>query len=220
MVFSSPLVIFAQDGFWIKKVTFRGNKIISNDVLAEQISIHGISTFNKSVLRKDPILYDSELVDRARRNLTIHYQREGFLNVRIQEAYLAINEKNSSVEILFNIIEGDPILVNNVDFEYLSDGRPEFELLVKNMTKDLSLKNRKRFRETADGHTRRSFRRSTTGARPRPSRRVPHASRAGGLRGTVPETRRVHRATTRSHRACIGASAPGPRAAPPQQHED
>lgn len=145
--FNSPLCIFAQDGLWIKKVTFRGNEFISDDDLAEQISIHGISSFSKSILRKDPILYDKELVGRARRNLTIYYQRVGFLFVRIQEPFLNINEKNKSVEILFNIIEGDPILVNEVDFDYLGNERSDFELRIKKASQDLSLKNKERFRE-------------------------------------------------------------------------
>ena len=87
-------VLFAQQIYAVKKLSFDGNKQFSKHLLMEQISIRTYGFFQRHILRKKSSIYNREILETEIQRLTGFYQKEGFLSVNIQEPEVIIDEKS------------------------------------------------------------------------------------------------------------------------------
>lgn len=147
-IFQSSLL--AQEDYQVKSLEFVGNHSFPSHKIQEQISIHGTSAFRKTILRKKAFLYHKEIVESDIKRITEFYQREGFLNVQIEEPELEINHNKKSVDIKIKINEGVPVLVENVSYQFSADSSSDDQLNTR-IDKTLSrlhLVKNERFRDS------------------------------------------------------------------------
>lgn len=141
----------AQENYEIKNVEFFGNKSFSSSELSEQIAMYGTSGFKKSILKRKPFHYSKEIADSDRERLIAFYQREGFLNVSVKEIDLEPNKEKKTVKIGIKIAEGEPILVDEVCYDF-NQGQPvnnqaEFGKIINRVRTSLLLVRGQRFRD-------------------------------------------------------------------------
>ena len=143
-----PKVITAQENYEVRAVAFRGNKTLDEDFLLERMALKEVSFLEKKLTKKEPFLYNSELVNLDLTRLVSIYQTEGFLNVKAKIEPLKINDKKQTVKIIFDIDEGDPVKVDSVQVRLAVDtAHVNLDSLVKKVHRKLLLTKKKRFRD-------------------------------------------------------------------------
>ncbi len=110
----TPSGLSAQEGYEVHGLEFDGNTTLADNQLRSQTSTRATSGFQRTFLGKDADLFSKEILQSDLERLKRFYQSEGFLNVSIELADLAVNHENQSVHILIEIAEGTPILVYDV----------------------------------------------------------------------------------------------------------
>ncbi len=142
--------LFSQYEYGIRKISFRGNRILASDRLLKKITMYGTSSFQQTFLMKRPFIYDENILESDLKNLTRFYQQEGFLNVQIDLSNVQFDDKNRTVTISINVKENAPIEVRSIRYEFISD--PENislatrEVVLKRHS-SRGLKSGERFRE-------------------------------------------------------------------------
>lgn len=142
--------LYAQHAYGVKEVKFKGNHSFPSGKLEKLIETHGISSFNKNILRKKPIKFNEEIVEGDLQRLISYYQQEGFLFVKISKPLLEIDEKSRLVKMTIPIEEGEPILVSNVLFDTEGGNNAnivEVNQISGNVMRSLELTKGKRFRD-------------------------------------------------------------------------
>ncbi|MDD5582364.1 MAG: BamA/TamA family outer membrane protein [Candidatus Marinimicrobia bacterium] len=142
-------VLYGQDEFSIRNITFEGNKILSESLLKKQISLQEKS-FSQRLLfwREFEIFTDGHLYQDIER-LKRFYQTEGFLQVDIRVKKIP-KKRHNNVDIVFIIQENMPVYVNNVMFSFLTDSDEErmfLDSLIHREMRAFPLKPKKRFRD-------------------------------------------------------------------------
>ncbi len=141
LISSIPCVVLSKE-VRIKRIRFEGNKEISSGKLRQAITSQTRPWY--ALLSRAP-LYNEEtfLTDLLR--VEKFYQREGFLQARVQDYKATYNRDASSVELLIYLEEAEPTMVGAVSvvFEPDSTGRLTAERLLGH----LQLKPGKRYRE-------------------------------------------------------------------------
>ena len=145
--------LIAQENYEVSVIEFTGNKSFSSSELLEQIAMYGTSGFKKSILKRKSFLYSKEIAESDRERLVNFYQREGFLFISVMEIDLESNKKKKEVKIGIKIVEGKPILVNDVHYFFVPgqtiDNQSDFEKIIDDIRSSLLLVNGKRFRDQA-----------------------------------------------------------------------
>lgn len=131
---------YAQDGYKIKKVGFKGNDQIRNNELEKQTSTKSKTLINKVLFWKKAPVYKQGLVKKDLNNLYKLYQTKGYINVIIKDS-LVVNDKKNSIRIYFIIKENLPITINsfkwivieknNIEKKNILKGLPKIELVDK-----------------------------------------------------------------------------------------
>lgn len=137
----------AQDNYEIRKIRFKGNKTFSRAELLDQVSMHQ-TNFIQKIQRKEPSLYSQDFMEQDLERLTRFYQSEGFLHANIFVDSLKVNEKKNRVNIYIHIEEKRPVLVDTVSLVITEPlANRNADSLVRAISKNLSMKNRSRFRD-------------------------------------------------------------------------
>ena len=143
-------ILYAQENYEIRKVSFKGNKSLEKSFLLERMAIKEVSGLQKLVTSDEPALYNDELIDLDLERLQKIYQREGYIDVKVSVEPPIVNDKKQTVKLRFIVDEGEPVLVDSIHFE-LVQGMQQFNIdsLKEENIKKLQLKNEKRFRDEA-----------------------------------------------------------------------
>lgn len=138
----------AQENYEVRSIVFRGNKTLDEDFLLDRMALKEVSFLEKKLTKKEPFLYNRELVNLDLERLVSIYQTEGFLDVKARIEPLRINDKKQTVKIIFNIDEGDPIVVDSLQVRLTSDASNiNLDSLMKRVNRKLLLHDKKRFRD-------------------------------------------------------------------------
>jgi len=109
-------LVLAQDNFEIRGLEIKGNHTLSESLLRAQMSIYAVGGFRKSILGKEPSLYNADIVAGDLKRLVRLYQREGFLYARAEIANIESDTRKRTVRLTIRITEGDSIAVAHTDF--------------------------------------------------------------------------------------------------------
>lgn len=136
----------AQEGYLVKNIKFEGNKIIPNKSLKQQILLRRQSFIRNLLFWKEAHLYAENILQRDIKRLIRYYQTEGFMNI-VVTSKLVVNEKKQKVEVVFQINEGIPTLINQVNFEFETEDIQNANDIIKKIKPNLLLKSGTRFRD-------------------------------------------------------------------------
>lgn len=106
--------VFAQENYEIRKINFIGNDSIEDDRLLDAMVMYPLSHLEKKLTKKEPSLYNKELLETDLERLTRYYQREGFIDVNVELAEVKKNDKKKKVDLIFKIEQGTPFTVDSV----------------------------------------------------------------------------------------------------------
>ncbi len=138
----------AQENYEVRQVVFKGNKTLSEDFLLERMALKEVSFLEKTLTKNEPFLYDRELINLDLKRLVGIYQSEGFLDIKAKIEPLKINDKKQTLKIIFDIDEGEPILVDSLQLRLAVDSVDiNLDSLSKKVTRKLLLTKKKRFRD-------------------------------------------------------------------------
>lgn len=143
-----PVITNAQENYEVRKVRFNGNKTLEDDFLLDRMAMRGISWFQKIVTKKDPYLYNEELINLDIERLKKIYQSEGFLEANVALQPLKINDKKETVKLTIEVEEGRPVEVDSISFELTGEaGNVKMDSLIKKVLRELKLEPGNRFRD-------------------------------------------------------------------------
>jgi outer membrane protein insertion porin family len=143
-----PVVANAQDNYEVRKVKFKGNKTLEDDFLLDRMAMRGVSWFQKTVTKKDPYLYNEELINLDLERLKKIYQSEGFLEADVALQPLKINDKKKTVKLTIEVEEGQPVEVDSISFELTGEaGNVKMDSLTKKILRKVKLGPGNRFRD-------------------------------------------------------------------------
>ena len=146
--FLSPHLLLAQENFEVRQVNFKGNKTLEDDFLLERMALKEVSWVEKVLTKKEPFLYNEELITIDIDRLTRIYQSEGFLQADVKLQPPKINEKREIVKLTFEIDEGEPVKNDMVTFEIVGETVSfDFDSLKNRLLRKLELKEGERFRD-------------------------------------------------------------------------
>ena len=135
-----------QENYEIRKITFQGNATLDDDFLLDALIIHPINFLEKIFTKKEASLYNLPLIENDIQRLQRSYQREGFLNVKIELLPPAINDKKRIVDLSFQIKENQPVKNDSIQF-LLAGDNPQLntDSLFREVSKTISVKKGERF---------------------------------------------------------------------------
>lgn len=152
--------LFSQEGYEVRSIEIIGNHNFSSGRLMDEMNMYSTSSFQKTIFRKNPFRYSGELIKSDINRLIRFYQREGFLHVKVQKPELEINSKKKTIDMRIKILEGEPVLVANVNFFFEKDSAnsdttlfPELKLaedlnrIIEKTSSSLKLQQGRRFRD-------------------------------------------------------------------------
>lgn len=148
LILGTSLLSSGQENYEVRSVVFKGNKTLKTDFLLDRMALKEVSFLEKKLTKKEPFLYNSELVNLDLTRLISIYQTEGFLDVKAKIQPLKINDKKQTVKIIFDIEEGDPIVVDSLEVRLATDtANINLDSLVRKVSQKLLLTKKKRFRD-------------------------------------------------------------------------
>ncbi len=146
----ASMQLLAQENYEIRKVSFRGNKTLDKEFLISRMAVKEISYLEKLLTKKEPTLYNEELIDLDLERLIRIYQSEGFLNVDASLQPLKVNDKKETVRITFEVEEGPPVLIDSISFNITEEmNHVDNDSLIEKIRKKLQLVKDERFRDEA-----------------------------------------------------------------------
>jgi outer membrane protein insertion porin family len=148
--FLSPRLLQAQDNYEVRKVTFTGNKTLKKDFLLDKMAIKEVSWLEKKITKKEPVLYNRELMNLDMERLKRIYQSEGFLHVQTALQPLVVNDKKQTVKIKIEITEGEPVVTDSTSLTITNGSvKLDADSLFSRISGKLNLQEGKRFRDEA-----------------------------------------------------------------------
>lgn len=145
-----PVWLSAQNNFEVRKINFKGNKTLEKDFLLERMAMKEVSWLQKKLTKKEPFLYNYELIQLDLERLRRIYQSEGFLEAHVQLQPLKINEKKKTVKLTIEVKEGEAVVVDSIDFELVEAAASvKTDSLAKEVLKEVKLEKGDRFRDEA-----------------------------------------------------------------------
>ncbi len=139
---------FAQENYEVRKIIFTGNHTLKKDYLLKRLALKEVSYLEKILTRKEPFLYNEELVLLDLKRLTRIYQSEGFLFANASKKDLILNEKKRTVELVIQIEEGPPVLSGRIATKAGKAMDPSLaDSLVNLISMEWNLTTGKRFRD-------------------------------------------------------------------------
>jgi outer membrane protein insertion porin family len=147
--------VWAQEGYVVTDVSFRGNQTLSDAQIVEQIAMHGRAGFLGLFSDREDFIFSRDALEADIERLTRYYQRQGFLRVRVGQPELNVNHSKQHVKVSLVIEEGRPVAVDSVLFDIIgsaqaaSDGQEtaEVDSLLQEVSTKLMLSPGVRFRD-------------------------------------------------------------------------
>ncbi len=138
----------------VTKVSFDGNWVFPEKKLKSLIQTKSVGWFKKHIVRREPYTYSESVLAADITRVVRFYQMEGYLGVDIGSPVLDFNDSGESVKIRIPIKEGNPVRVRSVARLWdLARGSGQdtkyFEKIIGEVTPDLGLSAKKRFRDEA-----------------------------------------------------------------------
>jgi len=109
------LPVLAQENLPIRQVRFLGNESIPESELREQLGQKDVRGFSRLLFWQPGDDFSGTVLKQDLQRLQNTYQRQGFLQARIESEKI-ISSDGESVDLLFRIDEGQPVLVDSVAF--------------------------------------------------------------------------------------------------------
>ena len=104
----------AQENYEIREINFVGNDSIEDDALLDPMVMYPLSYLEKKLTKKEPSLYNRELLETDLERLTRYYQREGFIDVHVELEEIKKKDKKKKVDLTFKIEQGMPFTVDSI----------------------------------------------------------------------------------------------------------
>jgi outer membrane protein insertion porin family len=142
-------IIYSQENYEVTDVSVAGNKTIDTETILNAITLNSTGWFSNNILGDDPLLFSSSILSTDLLNITGLYQREGFIFVKVNSDQ-TINDENKTVDVLFTIDEGPPIVVDSINIKKIEsfDKSPiNLDSLVSVAYKSITLTKGKIFRD-------------------------------------------------------------------------
>jgi len=114
MQFLVCVPLWAQANYDVRRIRFSGNETFSNSDLLDNMVFQQSSFITRRLQRREPSMYNSEMLELDIERITRFYQTEGFLNVQVRVDSLAPNHNRRRVDIFIGIEENKPILVDSI----------------------------------------------------------------------------------------------------------
>ncbi len=144
-------VLYAQEGYAVRGLSFKGNKTFSAANLKLLMDTKSIGGFSRLFGKKAPE-FDPEALAADLDKIKKFYQREGFLYVKIDSVKQEIDRQNKSIKLTIPIEEGRPIEVRSIAYVLSSQSSfPDSALsrIIKRSRNELLLKADSRFRDSS-----------------------------------------------------------------------
>ncbi|MCF7792796.1 MAG: BamA/TamA family outer membrane protein [Candidatus Cloacimonetes bacterium] len=138
----------AQEGYYLKSLKITGNKHVSTLTLKDKLYLTPNTFWRNLLFWKAKHRFHQADLALDLQQMTAAYQKAGFLHVQIQPEFV-INEEKESVEVILKIQENDPVLIEEIVFDFDSDEEGK-ALLNSRLPKFLdrnSLQSGQRFRD-------------------------------------------------------------------------
>jgi outer membrane protein insertion porin family len=114
------------------------------------MALKEVSWLEKVLTKNEPFLYNEELIRVDMERLTRVYQSQGFLQVDVKLLPLKVNDNRETVKIIFEIDEGEPVMVDTLTLElFEEDESINLDSIKNSLSRDLELKPGERFRDEA-----------------------------------------------------------------------
>jgi len=140
----------AQDNYKIRNVAFKGNQTLDEAFLLERLALKEVSWLEELVTKKEPVLYNKELIELDLERLVRIYQTEGFLKASASLLPPKLNDDKSTMTVVIELDEGEPMIVDTVTIRFLSEmGNVDTDSLHKRLFRKLNLVKGERFRDDA-----------------------------------------------------------------------
>ena len=140
----------AQEGYDVDEVHFSGNVNLSDNELAERMTLQGANFFQRLFNTKERTQYYSETLNSDLEKLVRYYQRQGFLYATATLADLKVNDKDHQVSIHIAIKEGVPFLLREIKVvlsKQVQNRRDSLSVIVASLKDAMKLVPGTRFRD-------------------------------------------------------------------------
>lgn len=131
-----------QEDYSIKEIDFYGNETISSESLRGQMNLRSATFLQKIAFWKEQPSFSPVMLDNDLERLKRFYQRNGFLNPRLDYS-IERNEKKENLCIEIEVEEGQAVKVGNITFTQPEDSAAA--TILSNITGELPLKSGDRF---------------------------------------------------------------------------
>ena len=106
--------IVEGDKIFIKKISFDGNKVFSDRKLRKVMQTrqkNWLSWITNAGAYRDEMLKNDALI------LADHYMNNGYINVKVGEPVVTLNDSKDALHVMVGITEGEQYRINKIDFE-------------------------------------------------------------------------------------------------------
>ncbi|PTN10140.1 outer membrane protein insertion porin family [Mangrovibacterium marinum] len=142
--------VFAQENYEIRHINFVGNDSIDDDLLLDAMVMHPLSYIEKTFSKKEPALYNREMLETDLERLTRYYQREGFIDVSIELAAIKQNDQKKKVDLRFRIEQGMPFTIDSISIsQTASSTAVNIDSVFRSVKAKLQLQPNSRFSDDA-----------------------------------------------------------------------
>ena len=141
--------LHGQEDYELKKIKFNGNNSFSENTLEKQIVMRENSSLRRLMFWKEPYSYNENILQRDTNQIIQFYQTEGFLQSQVNSS-LNVDEKEKSIEVIFNISEGSPVIIQSVKNEVIAEdslNERRVRDVLKNIDSSLLLRKGNRYRD-------------------------------------------------------------------------
>lgn len=140
--------VYAQNNYEVRKINFKGNKTLDKKFILERMAMKEVSWLQKKLTKKEPYLYNNELINLDLERLKRIYQSEGFIDVKVNLQPLKINQKKRTVKLTIEIEEGEPVIVDSISFKLAGEAdNVKMDSLTKKVLRKINLGQGNRFRD-------------------------------------------------------------------------
>jgi outer membrane protein assembly complex protein YaeT len=119
LLWATPAI--SQEDYKIRSVSFEGNAALSADNLKDQMSQKGKSWFAEKIRRQEVFFYSGSLMDKDVEALKGFYQREGFLDARVEAPRIEQNDANQTLKLRFVVDEGNAVFIRSIKEDVVGD---------------------------------------------------------------------------------------------------
>ena len=124
---------------------FKGNRHVSSGKLKQVMQTKSRPWHQKAFFWQKAPVFDQETLIQDLLRLERFYQQEGYLEARVEDYELVYNDKRDRVKIVIKLYEGEPTVVERVDFFSVTDQR--LPIALKELHRILKLRPGRRYRE-------------------------------------------------------------------------